>query len=243
MNASIADIAAAQQEAERAGLTLRRDEHGLALTLENGSMELRTDFADELPRLKHGIVQRELLVRAAKTAKPASGASSDAPLAVDATAGLGFDALLLAAAGFRVLMFENNPVMAALLDDALSRATKNPSLAPFAARMTLIAADSVQELPRLAERPHVVYLDPMFPERRKSAAVKKKFQLLHKLERPCNSECALLAAARASHPRKIIIKRPAKGPYLANAKPSYSLSGKTVRYDVIALPPHSETRV
>ena len=71
----------------------------------------------------------------------------------------------------------------------------------------------------------------MFPERTKSAAVKKKFQLIHILENPCENEEELLSAALNVRPRKVVIKRPVKGPFLANAKPSYSLKGKAVRYD------------
>ena len=81
----------------------------------------------------------------------------------------------------------------------------------------------------------VVYLDPMFPGRSKSAAVKKKFQFLHRLEMPCEDEMALLEAARAAHPRKIVIKRPVKGPHLAGVKPDYTLRGKAVRYDCIVM--------
>ena len=81
-----------------------------------------------------------------------------------------------------------------------------------------------------------VYLDPMFPERTKSAAVKKKFQLLHHLEQPCTDEESLVEAALAVHPRKVVIKRPVKGPLLAGVKPSYQLAGKAVRYDVLVPP-------
>ena len=76
----------------------------------------------------------------------------------------------------------------------------------------------------------------MFPERTKSGLVKKKFQLLHRLEAPADDEEALLAAAIAARPQRIVIKRPLKGPYLAGRKPSYTLSGKKIRYDCIALP-------
>ena len=78
----------------------------------------------------------------------------------------------------------------------------------------------------------------MFPGRTKSAAVKKKFQLLHHLECPCDDAEAdvLVRAALACGPRKVVIKRPAKGPLLAGAKPSYSVSGKAVRYDCLVPP-------
>ena len=76
----------------------------------------------------------------------------------------------------------------------------------------------------------------MFPERTKSAAVKMKYQLLHHLEQPCADEGALVEAALAARPRKVVIKRPVKGPLLAGVKPSYQLVGKAVRYDVLVPP-------
>ena len=140
-------------------------------------------------------------------------------------------------AGFHVQLFEHDPVIAALLADGLARAAADPQLAPIASRMRLTCGDSVQALTARASmdvaKPDVVYLDPMFPARQKSAAVKKKFQLLHHLEAPCTDEEGLLRAAIACGPRKVVIKRPAKGPYLAGIKPSYSIDGKAVRYDCI----------
>ena len=96
----------------------------------------------------------------------------------------------------------------------------------------LVAAiTSNTALAALPVPPDVVLLDPMFPVRGKSAAVKKKFQLLQRLERPCDDEAALLCAARAACPKKIVVKRPAKGAPLAGEKPDYSISGKAIRYD------------
>ena len=105
------------------GLLLREDERGVALT--GDGMELRGDFSRMLPRLRHGALQRELLVRAARVR------GVDAPTAVDATAGLGEDALLLAAAGFSVTLCEHDPVIAALLRDALRRAAEDDRLLAF----------------------------------------------------------------------------------------------------------------
>ena len=102
-------------EAARCGLKLNPSDQGL--TLEGDGMLLRADFHDMVPRMAPGRLSRELLVRAAKVKK------GEGPLlAVDATAGLGEDSLLLAAAGFQVKMFERNPVIAALLQDALPEA-------------------------------------------------------------------------------------------------------------------------
>ena len=210
---------------EACATSLRRDERGLALVGEG--MELRGDFSQLLPRIRKDRLAGELLVRAAKV----RGCTE--PWAIDATAGLGEDSFLLAAAGFRVSMYESDPIIAALARDAITRAQADPDLADIARRMELFEEDSIEAMAHLGDTPDVIYLDPMFPERRKSAAVKKKFQLIHHLEAPCQNEGALLAAAISAGPRKVVVKRPAKGPHLAGVKPSHSLAGKAVRYDVI----------
>ena len=236
--------ARAIQAAEQAGLLLLRDEKGLYLT--DGKLQVRGDFTQLRPRLRPGNLNGELIVKAARTKKPAAGkagageetasAAAVLPLAIDATAGLGEDSLLLAAAGFRVILYENDPVIAALLRDALRRAADDPDLAAVVSRMELREEDSIAALRRdhrEQEVPEVIFLDPMFPERQKSALVKKKFQLLQRLESPCTDEEELLAAALTANPRKILVKRPLKGPWLAGVKPAYSLSGKAVRIDVL----------
>lgn len=219
-----------------AGLDLVEKPEGLTLT--DGTLELSVDLTHMLPRLRQGRLQAELLVKAARCR------GVEAPVAIDATAGFGEDSLLLAAAGFTVELYERDPVIAALLADGLARAAGEPALADAVSRMRLHTGDSLAGMRKLAEliaagespAPDVVYLDPMFPGRTKSAAVKKKFQLLHHLERPCDDEAELLEAAHSVGPRKIVIKRPVKGPLLAGTKPSYQLGGKAVRYDVIVPP-------
>lgn len=200
------------------------------LSLQKGNMSLHCDFQDMLSRIKPGKLQSELLVKAAKI-KSSNSSVSTSLTAIDATAGLGQDSFLLAAAGFSVHMYEQDPIIAALLRNALQQANHNPNLFPITQRMHLYEKNSILALQTITETPDVIYLDPMFPARTKSAAVKKKFQLLHELEQPCENEEVLLQAAEALHPRKIVVKRMLKGPYLAQKKPSYSLKGKSIRYD------------
>ncbi len=207
------------------GLELRRDEQGLALVADG--VELRGDFARMLPRLRPDRLSKELLVRAARVR------GVEKPVAVDATAGLGEDSLLLAAAGFSVVLYERDAVIDALLEDALARALDDSRLVDVASRMTLVKGDSAKLLASMDISPDVVFLDPMFPERRRKAATNKKLQLFQRLERPCDNETELLQAAMATYPRKVVVKRPLKGPYLAGVKPSSSLMGKVVRYDIV----------
>jgi 16S rRNA (guanine1516-N2)-methyltransferase len=203
-------------------------ESGLSLVWRD--QVVRADFSSMLPRLRQGPLRKELLVRAAKL----KGVPH--PVAVDATAGLGEDSLLLAAAGFEVTLFERDSLIAALLRDAVLRARDNPTLAAAANRMHVIEGDSIAGLRNLEASPDVVFLDPMFPARTKRAAVKKKLQVIQLLEQPCDDEAALVEAALGARPRKVVIKRPIKGPHLAGLKPSYSLTGKAVRYDVLVPP-------
>lgn len=214
-------------------LRLEQTEHGLTLT--DGALTLTGDFTRLLPRLKANNLTGELIVRAARIKNALM------PLRVlDATAGLGEDSFLLAAAGYEVTLYEYDPVIGRLLEDALRRAAQVPELAETAARMRFVAGDSIAAMREMVRRPQpetarpdVILLDPMFPAREKSGLVKKKFQLLQQLELPCANETELLEAALSVHPRKIIIKRPAKGPQLAGRKPDYSISGKAIRYDCI----------
>ncbi|MDD6602346.1 class I SAM-dependent methyltransferase [Parafannyhessea umbonata] len=213
------------------GLSLERVDGALTLVADDG-LAMCGDFTRELRRLRPANVSRELLVRAARVR------GCEHPRAVDATAGMGEDSLLLAAAGFDVTLYEHDAVIAALLADALERAAAVPELAPLVARMRLVHGDSVAALRALAEadasaRPDVVLLDPMFPERRKSASVKKKAQLLQRLQTPEKDEAAMLDAAIGARPRKVVVKRPLKGPFLAGVKPAYQIAGKAVRYDVL----------
>jgi 16S rRNA (guanine1516-N2)-methyltransferase len=223
------------------------------LSLKGDGLSLRGDFRKMLPRLRHNNLTHEIVVKAAKL-KDYTGM----PRVLDATAGMGEDSLLLAAAGCEVTLYEYNPVIAALLRDTLRRAAEDEELAAVAARMRLCESDSVSALRELAERGKnaqerrqipdgedgsdggkpipgvdIILLDPMFPGRKKSSLVKKKLQLIQHLEHPCADEAAMLEAAIAVRPRKILVKRPMKGPFLAGRKPSYSLTGKSIRYDCI----------
>ena len=210
-------------------MRLVRDEKGLTLVADG--QELRGDFTRLLPRLKQGAISKELLARAAKIK------DADHPLvAIDATAGLGEDSLVLAAAGFHVKMFERNPVIHELLEDAIKRAAEIPELSEIVASMELHHGDSVEAMKHLDFTPDVILLDPMFPERQKSALVKKKLQVIQKLEIPCADEADMILTAIAAKPKKLIVKRPPKGPYLAGLKPDFSIEGKAVRFDGFASP-------
>lgn len=98
------------------------------------------------------------------------------PTVWDATAGLGRDSFVLASLGLTVTAFEQHPAVACLLSDGIRRALLNPETQDTAARIGLHFGNAAEQMPALVKtqgKPDIVYLDPMYPERRKSAAVKR----------------------------------------------------------------------
>ena len=157
------------------------------------------------------------------------------PSVVDATAGLGRDAFVLASLGCRVRMIERSEIVAALLEDGLWRATEDAEISQWISeRMQLIHADAVEWMNTLPEEefPEVVYLDPMFPHKQKSALVKKEMRLFQKLLGYDENEEALLNAALRIATKRVAVKRPDYAPPLADRKPTMVIKGKKQRYDV-----------
>lgn len=209
-------------------ILVKEDENGLYIT--DGKLRFEGNFESMLPRLKRANTKTELILKAVKLKK-----EKENTLIIDATAGMGEDSMILASFGYNVIMYEKDPVIAALLADAMKRAEVNPYLSNIIKRMTLVNKDSIEAMKNSSRKADVVLLDPMFPERNKSALIKKKFQLIHNLEAPCSNEEELLDAAFCAKPRKIVIKRPLKGSNLADRKPDYTIAGKAIRYDCFVL--------
>lgn len=159
------------------------------------------------------------------------------PDVVDATAGFGRDALVLAQMGCRVRLLERSAVIAALLDNALQRALCQRDTTEIAARMTLIRGDARDYLANLTpdERPQVVYLDPMYPHRNKSALVKKEMRALRALVGGDDDAAELLRTALSCATRRVVVKRPRTAAALAGPTPSAAIAGKNTRYDIYVI--------
>ena len=165
--------------------------------------------------------------------------SPTAPHVLDATAGLGGDAFVLASLGCTVTMVERVPEVHALLTDGLRVAhewgsANDQSLVAILKRMTLVESDAAIYMQTLedAKKPEVVYLDPMFPLRTKSAQVKKEMQVFHQLIGTDVDADLLLQIAQKCAQKRVVVKRPRIAPFLAGLEPNYTLEGKTNRYDV-----------
>jgi 16S rRNA (guanine1516-N2)-methyltransferase len=162
----------------------------------------------------------------------AVGSSKSRPLRiVDATGGLGHDGFLLAASGAQVTLIERSAVMFAELERALKDARQNDDLAEIAGRMTLMHGDS-REVLRAIEA-DVFYIDPMHPERKKSALVKEPMRLLRDVVGDDPDSAELIQTALDHSPGRVVVKWPAKAALPSGlVQPSYELRSRTTRYCV-----------
>ena len=209
------------------GLYLAAEEHGIVLHRAGDKGAVWVDFTAGAARHRRLHGGGELLAKAVGLGKH--------PAVWDATGGLGRDSFVLAGLGLNVYIFERHPAVYCLLADGLARALLHPDTADTASRLTLHHADAAEYMPRLAAetgRPQVVYLDPMYPERRKSAAVKKEMAFFHELVGTAQNDAALLDAALAAATARVVVKRPRLGDFLCGRQPDYQYMGKSTRFDV-----------
>ena len=157
------------------------------------------------------------------------------PSVLDVTAGLGRDAFVLACLGCHVHMVERSPIIAALLRDGIERARRHHDVGALVReRMLLSMADAQSVMRDLndAERPDVVYLDPMYPKHCKSALVKKEMRLLRSIVGGDEDAPALLAVALACARRRVVVKRPRAAVLLAGLQPAVQIAAKNTRFDI-----------
>lgn len=167
------------------------------------------------------------------------------PTVIDATAGLGRDAFVLACLGAHVTLIERSPILAALLADGLDRARLDHEISSVATEhMSLVNADTIEWLDNLPieQLPDVIYLDPMYPHRSKSAMVKKEMRYLREIVGSDEDASQLLYTALRSARRRVVVKRPRTAPIIGgtlldNRKPSGTVESKNTRYDIYAIEP------
>lgn len=225
-------------EASEAPYVLMYLENGQGLALQQTGKKapgpVQVDFdsaASTYRRTKGG---GELLVKAV------GGDKQNRPIVFDATAGLGRDSFVLASWGYPVTLSERSPIIAELLQDGLERGlqSEDPDVVDTVSRMQLNPGDSQTFLQQAngSDLPDVIYLDPMFPPSKKSALVKKEMQAFHHVVgKETDGIDELIAVALDHAVYRVVVKRPLKAEVLAGKKPSYSLKGKAVRFDVYVL--------
>lgn len=152
---------------------------------------------------------------------------------VDATAGLGQDGFLLANTGCKVTMLERSTILATLLEDALMRAKQDPQFQNL--QLEIIKTDAIDYLKKLPQSfsPDIIYLDPMFPERTKTAAVKKAAYYLQNLIGEDLDAEELLNVALTKAQKRVVVKRPRLAKKISDKlEPHHQIIGKTTRFDI-----------
>lgn len=165
------------------------------------------------------------------------------PTVIDATAGLAKDAYVLACLGCPMTLLERSPIIVELIHDAIKRAEENEHFqAILKTGFNVITKSSIEYLTQLLEKsktdsqkenfPDVIYLDPMYPDRKKSASVKKNMQILQSLLGKDDDTQELLNISLKVAKKRVVVKRPKGAANLSNTKPTYQVSSKKTRYDI-----------
>ena len=230
----------AQAWAQRLGLPLQDDDAQFAVQLGAEGLQVqqlgpqapgpvRVDFVEgqAAHRRQFGGGNGQMIAKAVGIAQGVR------PVVLDATAGLGKDAFVLASLGCHMTLIERQPLVAALLEDGLARARADEQVGPIVARMRLLTGNAIECMRAWeGEPPQVIYLDPMFPHRDKSALVKKEMRVFRPLVGDDLDAPALLEAALALATHRVVVKRPRKAPIIDGPNPSHGLEGKSSRYDI-----------
>lgn len=156
------------------------------------------------------------------------------PSVIDATAGLGRDAFLLAGLGAEVTLIERSPAVHAALQAGLDAARQDGAAAAVVARMTLLFGDSKQLLETLSA--DVVLVDPMHPPRGNTALVKQEMRSLRDLVGADPDALELMQAALGGARKRVVLKWPLRAAPLEGLRAaSHRIVGKTTRYDVFVV--------
>lgn len=218
-------------------LRLERIDGNLSLYhIDQPQASISVDFSSAgMQYRRHQPARQQAVVKAAGKI---STLNKTLPQLIDATAGLGVDAFLLASAGWHVQMIEQSPVIHALLKDGLQRAqeeavssSSDAAFAETVARLSLAACEDSRRVLADIAPVDVIYLDPMFPARKKTAQVKKERWLLQQLHDEQSEGHHLLRAAM-QRAKKVVVKRPVQAQPLDGIKPASALTGKTSRFDI-----------
>lgn len=219
---------------------IHNPESHLALVLTDSQLELRKLDEQKLGAIAVNFVDGTMAHRRkfgggrGEAVAKAVGIKGDyLPSVIDATAGLGRDAFVLAAIGCKVLLVERHPVVAALLEDGLQRAYADPEIGTFMQeRMQLAEVHHIAELDPATQAAEVVYLDPMYPHKQKSALVKKEMRVFQHLVGADLDADDLFTPARALAKKRVVVKRPDYAPFIAEQKPDFSQTTKNHRFDI-----------
>ena len=166
--------------------------------------------------------------------------SGNTPGILDATAGLAGDAFVLATLGCPLTLIERSPIIYTLIENAVERASLNEKFSSILNQgFKLINQDAIDyisaQLKNKSEPPEVIYIDPMYPDRKKSALVKKDMQILQRLHGKDDEASELLEIALQFAKKRVVVKRPVNAKTVNNRTPNTCIKSKKTRYDIYTI--------
>ena len=171
--------------------------------------------------------------RGEAVAKAVGIKGSELPTVIDATAGLGRDAFVLASIGCQVRLVERHPVVFLLLQDGLNRAYQDEEIGEMLQQnLRLLNVHHINELDPNIDYADVVYLDPMYPHKQKSALVKKEMRVFQHLVGADLDADELLLPALQLAKKRVVVKRPGYAEFLSGKQPHFSRETKNHRFDI-----------
>ena len=152
---------------------------------------------------------------------------------VDATTGWAQDSLCLFRMGYDITCIERSPMMIALLTDGFARLAQESWIQKLELLPpVLLQGNAIELLQNLAFTPDCIYLDPMFPPKRKKSALSKKtMAILQEVVGEDIDKTELFEAALAATGKRVVVKSPDYAEPLGS-KPNESFGSKLLRYDV-----------
>ncbi len=195
-------------------------QHKLSLLHKKDKHHVYVDFGSKQLKFRsQAHLNAELVIKAVL------GKKKQATTIMDCTAGFGKDAYIMSLTGSKIIAYEFNPLMYALLKDGLNRTEIDTII--------LRKKNALREIKNTDCE--VIFIDPMYPATKKSAKNNKEMTVLQNIigHQPLMAE-DLFIQAKLSAAKKIVIKRPIKSGFVINQKPTSQIIGKSARFDIYA---------
>jgi 16S rRNA (guanine1516-N2)-methyltransferase len=223
----------------------RSDSYDLQLIFHDDLVELydrQLNTSISIDFLKGTLAHRQQFGggRGQAIAKAIGMRSGVTPSVLDTTAGMAGDAFILATLGCNITLLERSPIIFALIEDAVQRASLNDSFAAILEQGFTIANREANEYIREqveagTSPPDVIYIDPMYPHKKKSALVKKDMQILQRLHGTDDNTSELLNSALSYARKRVVVKRPIQAETISEKKPNTCIKSKKTRYDIYTI--------
>ena len=174
-------------------------------------------------RKKKGSLKSELISKA-------MGSGKYGFKVLDLSAGLGIDALFLSQMGYEVTAVERNSIIYLALKTAQEQLSESD-----AKKVKFFHDSALDFLNSSKDNYDIIYFDPMFPEKKKSALSKQEMILFRNLVGTDGDASEVIDfVLKSKKAKRFVLKRPLKAPPLKQ-KPEFSFLGKLIRFDIYGL--------